>query len=77
MAIVWLSSAWVAAVYALSTRTGFTRYGVPDPRIIVGNYGSIQMIVLSYVLFVAVLVFYALDKWRGRAVGRQVLEKVS
>lgn len=77
LATVWGLSAWVAAVYALSTRTGFTRYGVPDPRVIVGNYGSIQMIVLSYVLFIAVLAIYLLDKWRGRAVGRRVLEKVN
>jgi hypothetical protein len=74
---VWGLSAWVAAVYALSTRTGFTRYGVPDPRVIVGSYGSIQMIVLSYALFAAVLTIYLLDKWRGRAVGRRVLEKVN
>lgn len=77
LAMVWGLSAWVAAVYALSTRTGFTRYGIPDPRVIVGSYGSIQMIVLSYALFVAVLAFYLLDKWRGRAVGRRVLEKVN
>jgi hypothetical protein len=77
LATVWGLSAWVAAVYALSTRTGFTRYGVPDPRVIVGSYGSIQMIVLSYALFAAVLAFYLLDKWRGRAVGRRVLAKVN
>ncbi len=70
---VWGLSAWVAAVYALSTRTGFTRYGLPDLRAIVGVYGSPQMILLSYVLFVVVLVFYARDKWRGRAVGRGAL----
>jgi hypothetical protein len=74
---VWGLSAWVAVVYALSTRTGFARYGVPDPRVIVGSYGSIQMIVLSYALFAAVLTIYLLDKWRGRAVGRRVLEKVN
>lgn len=76
LVIVWLSSAWVAAVYALSTRTGFTRYGLPDPRMIVGSYGSLPMIVLSYVLFIAVLGFYLRDKRRGRAVGQRVLAKV-
>jgi hypothetical protein len=67
--IVWSASAWVAAVYAFSTRTGFTRYGLPDVRAIIGVYGSVQMIVLSYVLFIAVLALYIHDKWRGRAVG--------
>lgn len=76
LATVWLSSAWVAAVYALSTRTGFARYGVPDPRSIVGSYGSLQMVILSYVLFVAVLVFYLLDKRHGGAVGQRILAKV-
>jgi hypothetical protein len=71
--IVWASSAWVAAVYALSTRAGFTRYGLPDLRAIVGAYGSPQMILLSYVLFFVVLAFYARDKLRGRAVGRGAL----
>ncbi|MBM3127921.1 MAG: hypothetical protein FJ009_04705 [Chloroflexi bacterium] len=70
---VWGLSAWVAAVYALSTRTGFTRYGLPDAREIVGAYGSAQMIVLSYGLFAVVLGFYLFDKLRGRAVGRAIL----
>lgn len=70
---VWSLSAWVAAVYAFSTRTGFTRYGLPDMRTIVGTYGSVQMIVLSYVLFVVVLGFYLFDKRHGRAVGRAVV----
>ncbi len=70
---VWGLSAWVAAVYALSTRAGFTRYGLPDPRQWIGAYGSVPMIVLSYVLFVAVLAFYLFDKWRGRAVGARLL----
>ncbi|MEW5720579.1 MAG: hypothetical protein AB1817_18285, partial [Chloroflexota bacterium] len=70
---VWTISFWVAAVYAFSTRTGFTRYGLPDLRVIVGVYGSAQMILLSYVLFVGVIGFYVYDKLRGRAVGRDVL----
>ncbi|MCI0478773.1 MAG: hypothetical protein L0Y55_21220, partial [Anaerolineales bacterium] len=70
---VWTSSFWVAVVYALSTRTGFTRYGLPDLRALVGVYGSTQMILFSYVLFVAVIGFYVSDKLRGRAVGRDVL----
>lgn len=73
---VWGLSAWVAAVYALSTRAGFTRYGLPDPRLWIGAYGSLQMIVLSYVMFVAVLAFYVFDKWRGYAVGCDVLIEV-
>jgi hypothetical protein len=67
--IVWSASAWIAAVYAFSTRTGFTRYGLPDVRVLVGAYGSVQMIVLSYVLFIAILALYIHDKWRRRAVG--------
>ncbi|MBI5035639.1 MAG: hypothetical protein HZB51_34535 [Chloroflexi bacterium] len=73
MATVWLSSGWVAFVYAVSTRSGFTRYGIPDPRLITGVYGSNQMIVLSYVLFVAVFALYVFDKRRGSAVGREIL----
>jgi len=63
--VVWSASAWVAAVYAFSTRAGFTRYGLPDVRAIVGVYGSVQMIVLSYVLFFVVLGFYLYDKSCG------------
>ncbi len=70
---VWALSFWVAAVYAFSTRTGFTRYGLPDVRALVGVYGSAQMILLSYVLFVVVIAFYVYDKLRGRVVGRGVL----
>ncbi len=70
---VWGLSFWIAAVYALSTRTGFARYGLPDPRLVTGVYGSPQMIVLSYPLFLAVFAFYLFDKWRGRAVGKAVL----
>ena len=70
---VWGLSAWVAAVYAISTRTGYARYGLPDLRIITGVYSSPQMIVLSYLLFVAVFSLYLYDKWRGRAVGKILL----
>jgi hypothetical protein len=71
--VIWGLSFWVAAVYAFSTRAGFTRYGVPDLRVITGVYGSPQMIVLSYVLFVAVFAFYLFDKWRKQPVGKAVL----
>ncbi len=72
--VVWSASAWVAAVYAFSTRTGFTRYGLPDLREIVGVYGSVQMIVLSYGLFLVVVGFYLHDKPK-RAVGRAVMDE--
>ena len=71
---IWGLGFWVAAVYALSTRTGFARYGLPDPRLVTGVYGSPQMILLSYPLFLTVLAFYLFDKWRGRSVGKSVLE---
>ena len=70
---IWGLSAWVAAVYAISTRTGWARAGLPDLQHLVGVYGSPQMIVLSYGLFVVVLAFYLVDKWRGRAVGARIL----
>jgi hypothetical protein len=60
-------------VYAISTRTGFTRYGLPNLQALTGAYGSLQMIVLSYVLFLAVLALYLADKVRGHAVGKTVL----
>jgi hypothetical protein len=46
---------------------------LPDLRVIVGAYGSVQMILLSYVLFLVVVGFYVYDKLRGRVVGRGVL----
>jgi hypothetical protein len=70
---IWVLSFWVTAVYALSPRVGFARYGLPDLRVIVGAYGSVQMILLSYVLFLVVVGFYVYDKLRGRVVGRGVL----
>ncbi len=71
--VIWLLSAWVAFVYVVSTRTGFTRYGLPDLQLITGAYGSPQMILLSYPLFLVILGFYLYDKWRGRPMGRQLL----
>ncbi|MGE5263929.1 MAG: hypothetical protein ACM3S0_11150, partial [Acidobacteriota bacterium] len=62
-------------VYAVSTRTGFTRYGLPDLRIVTGDYGSAQMILLSYILFIAVFLSYLFDKTRGYAVGMALLER--
>ncbi|MBI5305137.1 MAG: hypothetical protein HY868_23600 [Chloroflexi bacterium] len=69
----WGLSAWVAFVYAVSTRVGFTRYGLPDPRIFTGAYGSPQMILLAYPLFIIVLGFYVADKLRGRVVGEGII----
>jgi hypothetical protein len=66
---IWSLSAWVAAVYAFSTRTGFTRYSLPDLRTLVGAYGTPQMIVLSYGLFIVVFALYLFDKSRQRRVG--------
>lgn len=73
MIAIWGLSAWVAAVYAISTRTGWARLGLPDLQQLTGIYGSPQMIVLSYGLFVVVLAFYFVDKWRGRALGARLL----
>jgi hypothetical protein len=70
---VWALGLFVAAVYALSTRVGFARYGLPDVRAIIGVYGSPQMILFSYALFVFVFGFYLWDKWQGRPVGLQVI----
>ncbi len=69
----WILSAWVAFVYAASTREGFVRYGVPDPRGLTGVYGSPQMIVLSYVLFIAILGFYLFDKYSRKKIGAHIL----
>ncbi|MBI4786966.1 MAG: hypothetical protein HY782_07975 [Chloroflexi bacterium] len=67
--LVWGLSFWVTAVYAVSTHSGFVRSGWPNLQLVSGEYGSSQMIVLSYALFVAVFAFYVFDKWRARAVG--------
>jgi hypothetical protein len=71
--MVWGLSFIVAGVYAVSTRTGFTRVGLPDLRILTGNYGSAQMILWSYVLFIAVFIYYLFDKAHGYTVGRGLL----
>ncbi len=71
--VIWIMSALVAAVYAISTHTNFARVGLPNLQLLTGAYGSTQMILLSYVLFVVVFGLYLFDKRRGRAVGRAVL----
>ena len=73
LVLVWGLSLWVAAVYAISTHPGFVRSGWPNLQLITGEYGSVQMIILSYGLFAVVVAMYLLDKWRGCAIGRQVL----
>jgi len=70
---VWVLSGVVTAVYAISTHASFGRFDLTDWHRITGEYGSVQMILLSYVLFVAVFGFYLYDKLRGRAVGESVL----
>ncbi len=70
---VWGLSLLSAAVYLFSTRAGFTRYGMPDLRALTGAYGSVQMILLTHILFVVVFALYLHDKLRGRAVGMQAL----
>jgi hypothetical protein len=49
---------------------------LPDPRALTGVYGSPQMILLAYPLFLLVLIFYLTDKVRGRRVGARVLGSV-
>lgn len=71
---IWALCAWVAAVYAISTRAGFARYGLPDLRVLVGEYGTPPMIVLSYALFVAVLAIYLFDKSRRQRIGLVLLQ---
>jgi hypothetical protein len=70
-AMVWGLGLLSAAVYLFSTRAGFTRYGIPDLRALTGAYGSVPMILLSYILFMVVLGFYLYDKLKKRAVGGQ------
>ncbi len=73
MLTVWVLSFLVTAVYAISTHTNFARFGLQGLGLLTGIYGSVQMILLSYTLFVVILFFYLVDKIRGRAVGRRVL----
>jgi hypothetical protein len=67
---IWTLSFLVAAVYAISTHDGIARYGL---QFFTGRYGSLQMILLSYPLFVGVLAFYLWDKWHRNAIGRAVI----
>ncbi len=71
--VVWGLSAWSVVIYALATHIIETRYGTLDGRWLTGAYSSPRMILFSYFLFFAVLGFYLFDKWRRRAVGRNVL----
>ncbi len=71
--MIWLLSAWAAFVYAVSTRSGFTRYGLPDVTALTGAYGSLQMILLSYPMFLTTVGFYLYDRWRKRPVGGSIL----
>lgn len=73
LAAVWILSELVAAVYAISTHAAFGRFDLTEWHGITGEYGSPQMILLSYTLFIAVLGFYLWDKARGIAVGRATL----
>lgn len=70
---VWVLSAWVAALYAITAHTSFGSFNLAGLQSIVGAYGSPRMIVLSFVLFIVVLAFYLSDKSRGRAVGEAIL----
>jgi hypothetical protein len=63
----------VTLVYAISTHAGFARYGQPDLQSLTGPYGSPQMIVWSYTLFVFVFALYLFDKLRGRWVAGKLL----
>lgn len=70
---VWILSALVTAVYAISAHASFGRIDLTAWHRITGVYGSPQMILLSYTLFVLVFVLYLIDKLRGRAVGKPIL----
>lgn len=71
--IVWSASLWVAAVYEVSTHSGYARLGLQDLRLFTGEYGSVQMILLSYLLFAFLIIWYMSDKIRGCAVGASLL----
>jgi len=70
---IWGLSFFVSAIYAITTHEAFGSFSTAGLQKITGVYASRQMILLSYVLFGAVLAFYLWDKWRGRAVGMKVL----
>ncbi len=69
-AVVWVLGALVVFVYAASTHTGYARYGLPDFQAVTGSYGSLQMIILSYPLFLAVLGLFLFDTFAGRRLTR-------
>ncbi len=73
--VIWVLSGWVAFVYAVSTHTGYAQRGLPDLQRITGAYGSLQMIVLSYPLFLAVLCLYAFDKFSANRVANRASER--
>jgi hypothetical protein len=73
MLTIWVLSFLVAAVYAISTHGNFARFGLEGLGILIGAYGSVQMILLSYLLVIVVLLFYLSDKIKGRRVGKSVL----
>ena len=73
LAAVWILSALVTAVYAISAHASFGRIDLAGWHRVTGVYGSPQMILLSYTLFVLVFAFYLIDKLRGRVVGRPIL----
>ncbi|MCL4486893.1 MAG: hypothetical protein M1570_02025 [Chloroflexi bacterium] len=73
VAAVWALSLVVTAVYAISTHAAFGRFDLAGLHRITGDYGSPQMIVWSYLLFIAVFGFYLIDKRRGRFVGGSVV----
>lgn len=73
MASIWIAGFIVALVYAVSTHTSFGSFNLFEWQRVTGAYGSPQMILWSYLLFVVVVGFYVFDKWRGRVVGRAVM----
>jgi hypothetical protein len=71
---IWALSFLISAIYAITTHDAFGSFSTAGLQKITGAYASPPMILLSYVLFGTVLAFYLWDKWRGRAVGRAVIE---
>lgn len=70
---VWVLSGLVTAVYAISAHASFGSIDLAGWHRITGTYGSPQMILLSYTLFLLVFACYLIDKFRGRAVGHSIL----
>jgi hypothetical protein len=64
---------FVAAVYTISSHDSFGSFSTAGLQRFTGAYASPQMILLSYILFIAVLVFYLADKGRGHPVGSKVI----